>query len=713
MDESYHKELLDFVDFSIADHELVYDERGNPIDYRYLYVNKMFCDLMGIKQEEIMGKLAYEIFPKIEKTWLNIYHEVVQSGIPKHFTNYTEEVDRYFNIYAVKTGENRFLTSFRDLTSYVKSVDPSMQENLVSTMFVSTETAYFEFDLRNKQFDYSDRLPELVGLESITYQDYVDLFTIHIHPLDQARFQKQMDQLFDGTIDQMASQVRFQNQATKEYVWISYFAFVEERYRNFPIRIRGLVKDIDQEKHQEMQREQADRLFQETRKIANIATFYFHMQEQQFEPSRELDEFFGLESVIDLQQVRDIIHPDDLEDYDYSTNHIRNNPSGMTTNYRIIKNGDFRYVQSSIFAQKDEYGEVSEVFGILRDRTNEELAQQEISFMATHDLLTKLYNRNQFEKYSHQQEIDMDAALMIIDVDGLKLINDAFGHLEGDKLLISLADILRDIFHEEDVYRIGGDEFVIRIPQATTERVHALEKELKVRVSNFRIYGVGFDISSGYSYFREHDSFDETFRQAENIMYRRKLTNRKSRKSTALATILETLHERTEETEAHCQRVSNLAEDLLRSTGRKRDYEIEEIRLVADLHDIGKISISEQLLSKPGRLTEEEYEAIKYHSESGYKIISNIIDNEDIGIAILYHHERYDGRGYPHGLRGDEIPLYSRIISICDAYDAMTTDRVYHKARSKKQALKEIKDNAGTQFDPDLVNQFLTIIKKR
>ncbi len=711
MSKDYYINLLNNVDFAIAEHEIVYDALGNPIDYRYLYVNKAFCVNLNLKEEDIIGKTVYEVIPDIEFSWIERYYNVVSTGKSTNFVNYANTFDQYFSVYAYKSKENCFVTSFKNITSYVKVSTPEVKNEIISNVFSGGKTAYFEFDIKDKNFEYSDTLPEIIGMDIVTYQDYVDMFFMYTHPADKKRAEKAIAGMFKGDINEIALQVRFYNQQKSDYVWISCFAYIEKKYRNVPVLIKGLLKDIDIEKRQALELEHMNRMFRETRKVANITTFYFSFENNRFTPSKELDEFLGVESVQEISHVKKIVHPDDLELYDYSTREIENNPEGLVSNYRIIKDGEVRYIQSSVFGEHDEVGKIYAVFGILKDITELERSKSEIEYFANHDVLTGLYNRNNFETFNKTLSNKKDICILICDVDGLKLINDAFGHLEGDELLVHLANVLKDVGGSENVFRIGGDEFVVVIHNATEESPLIIEKQIKDEIKKFRMYGVGFDASIGYSFINENRTFEDTFRQAENLMYRRKLTERKSRKSTVLGTIMQTMHEKTEETEEHCHRVGTLAVELLRLSGKKRDYEVEEIKLVADLHDIGKISISDKILSKPNVLTDYEYEQIKYHSESGYKIISNIIDNEDIAIAVLYHHEKYDGTGYPHGLKGENIPLYSRIISICDAYDAMTSDRVYRDAFTKKQAIKEIKKNSGTQFDPDLVEKFLRIIK--
>lgn len=709
--KTYLNNLIDGVDFSIAEHEFIYDEEGKAINYKYLYANKAFCDGLDVKKEALIGKTVLDIFPNTEAYWIEKYYQIYNSRKPESFVNYAQEFERYFAVYAYKSGENRFVTSFKDITDFVEDNTISERKDIVDLAFRDAEgTAYFEFDLRKKTFEHSDNLPDIIGQENITFEKYERSFLKIVHPSDLRNVKALLKKFFNRETEEIASQIRIYNLAKKDYVWINFFAYVEQRIRNVPIKIKGLIKNIDIQKKQELELITMERLFKETRKVANIVTFYYSFPRRAFNRSKELEEFIGVKDFYQIEQFRKILHPDDLENYDYSTREIRNNPEGMISNYRIIKNGEIRHIQSSIFGEMSNTGEIIGVFGILKDITELEKSKEEVSFLANHDLLTGLYNRNNFEQRVRNNRNGANLLVFICDVDGLKLINDAFGHIEGDELLINLATILKEAAPEDEVYRIGGDEFVILKSNASEKDALALETDIKEGIRKFRLYGVGFGVSIGYSVSNDQNGFEDTFRTAENLMYHRKLTERKSRKSNALSTIMETMHEKTEETKEHCDRVADLAQKLLSSIGHKRQYELEEIKLIADVHDIGKISISDKIINKPAKLDEEEYLKMKYHSESGYKILSNIIENEEIAIAVLYHHERYDGRGYPHGLRGEEIPLYSRVISICDAYDAMTSDRPYRKALSKKATIKEIKKLSGIQFDPDLVDKFLKIV---
>jgi diguanylate cyclase (GGDEF)-like protein len=349
--------------------------------------------------------------------------------------------------------------------------------------------------------------------------------------------------------------------------------------------------------------------------------------------------------------------------------------------------------------------------GTIIDITESVLNQEKILYLATHDSLTTLYNRNHFEHYISSLKKDKPIGVMVCDIDGLKLINDAFGHADGDNLLKKFALTLKNICPNAFIARIGGDEFSIIELDTTHDEMELIERKINEAIDDFYVYGISFEVSLGYAIWDNNNSdFTDCFKSAENIMYRRKLTERFSRKSNALSTIMESLHEKTEETKDHCQRVGEYASLLLYEIGYRRNIDIEEIKFLSEVHDIGKIAISDIIINKPGSLTFEEYETMKYHAEAGYKIIRNITEKEDIAYGVLYHHERWDGTGYPHGLKEEQIPLYARIISITDAFDTMVRGRVYKPAMTTEAAFAELIKHAGTQFDPELVKTFVKIM---
>lgn len=710
MSTDTYKFILSKLQMSVAEHEMIFDKKGRPIDYKFVYVNEFFCESLGLKEEDVIGKTVLDILPNTEPFWIDTFGEVVLKQQPKQLIDHTVEFDRYFDVYAFPTSEKTFVASFTDVTNYVKHESAINDPDLINTFTISSKSAFFDFDMINNKLTFSENLESLLGVSDITIDKYLREFFRYIHPDDVRRVVKLNRDIAMGRKEEITVEIRFKNESLDDYIWINYFAYVSEKKKYLPIRIQGIIKDITDEKRIQREHEEHEELFKKARKIANITTLLYLTDVETFEYSEELSNFLGIEGQVTLSNFRKIVHKDDVYEFDSSTDYILEKRSGGAK-YRIHKNGEIRYIQSSLYAIRNEKGRAVKISGILRDVTEEELNRQKIEFLASRDLLTHIYNRNYFEQYTSKLTNET-IGIIICDIDGLKLINDAFGHLEGDQLLVNFADHLSQTFQNGTIARIGGDEFALLFDNASFDQLEQYERQIKEYTKDLFIYGISIDASIGFSVKQSSDAFSEAFIKAENIMYRRKLTGRSSRKSNSLNTIMQTIHEKTHETEEHCKRVGVYAADLLIHTGHKRTYEVDEIKLVALVHDIGKIAIDERILSKPSRLTDAEFNTIKSHCESGYKIVTNILSNDDIAMAVLYHHERYDGTGYPHGLTGKEIPLYSRIISICDAYDAMVSGRVYRAAIDKEEALQELISNKSTQFDPELVDLFVELMNK-
>lgn len=394
---------------------------------------------------------------------------------------------------------------------------------------------------------------------------------------------------------------------------------------------------------------------------------------------------------------------------------IMMNEKKSRRNEEIVTYPDGRevYLETLKTPYYDHNGQILGLIGVSRDITDRKKTEAEIIYLGQHDALTGLHNRSFYEK--ERKRLDhpdyLPLSLIIGDINGLKLINDAFGHGEGDKLLISIAKIMEDCAREQDVLvRTGGDEFVMLLPQTSYRQAGALVEKLKIACDEgYKLENelIITSISLGYATkTREHQLFEKTFKLAEESMYRKKLLEYKSFHSAIMDSIKTTLFEKSNETEEHAERMADLAKQLGRVLGLDQE-ELVSLELVATLHDIGKISIDSKLLKKNSPLTEAEWAEIKKHPEVGYRIAQTVPELRKISEYILCHHERWDGKGYPQGLKGEEIPLLARILAIVDAYDAMTQDRSYRRAMSQEDAIAELQCHAGSQFDPTLVAVFI------
>ena len=358
-------------------------------------------------------------------------------------------------------------------------------------------------------------------------------------------------------------------------------------------------------------------------------------------------------------------------------------------------------------------GELAGLIGISRDITDRKKKEEKIAYLSIHDMMTGLFSRMYFDTELYRLDAANELPYSVItgDINALKLTNDLFGHNEGDKLIMQTAALLKVSCGHGIVARTGGDEFSILLPKTGEEEVirqiaainHAFEEQkCQPREQNFFL-----SISLGYATkAREDQTIGEILKTAEEHMYRRKLLEHQSIRSTLLATIKELLFSKSNETMEHAERMARLARRMGAELSLG-ETDLVSLELMATLHDIGKIGISNSVLSKPGKLEEIEWTEIKRHPEIGYRIALTIPELQGIAGYILCHHERWDGTGYPQGLKGEEIPYISRIIAVVDAFDAMTQDRPYRKGMSGEAAANELILHAGEQFDPVIARLFV------
>ncbi len=351
----------------------------------------------------------------------------------------------------------------------------------------------------------------------------------------------------------------------------------------------------------------------------------------------------------------------------------------------------------------------------IEDITIEKHKQKEIEYLSYHDYLTDLYNRRYFVHSYHQFifEEQFPLGVMMIDINGLKIINDAFGHSHGDIAIKLVSNLLMHVFDSTDIVaRIGGDEFAILAPNTNSDQMQNYKNKAIDLVKKINIGNIEISLAIGYEVVEDayHD-IDELLSNAENFLYRHKITVGTSIRNHAIKAILNTLTDKYKDEKVHSQKVSQFCKAIGLALGVSKE-EADVLELAGMYHDIGKISIPDAILNKPGKLTKEEFEIIKSHTQVGYQILKAADQYSGLAEYALSHHERWDGKGYPKGLVGTEIPLYSRIINIADSFEAMTADRPYHTGMSIEDAILEIKRCSGSQFDPKIAGIFIDDVLK-
>ena len=347
---------------------------------------------------------------------------------------------------------------------------------------------------------------------------------------------------------------------------------------------------------------------------------------------------------------------------------------------------------------------------IITDITESKNREIEIEYLSYYDQLTGLYNRRYFEnavKKLDEKEC-FPVTLILTDVNGLKLTNDAFGHKIGDILLKTIADILKKECRKSDIVsRIGGDEFVILMPQTNADTANEIIKNINTALTKKKIENLILSISIGYAVRNDlSDDMNDVFKQAEDNMYRHKLSESSNMKMKTIKIIENSLFEKDNREMAHSNSVSSLCRKIASEMNFDK-AEIEQLALAGRLHDIGKVAIDKTILGKRKGLNNDEWNEIERHSEIGYRILSCVNEYSNIAEYVLEHHERWDGKGYPKGLKGEEISVQARIIAIADSYASMTSKRVYKTPLSAEKAIIELRKCSGKQFDPNITEIFI------
>ncbi|KUO64126.1 MAG: hypothetical protein APF84_08435 [Gracilibacter sp. BRH_c7a] len=381
-----------------------------------------------------------------------------------------------------------------------------------------------------------------------------------------------------------------------------------------------------------------------------------------------------------------------------------------------LYNSDQRHYDSWFFPIANEEEETDLVGIVALDITDRKNTEERLNYLSFHDPVTGLYNRTYYERELERLDFsddDYPVSVISLDADGLKIINDTLGHNMGDELLKNLADILTQSLRDSDILaRVGGDEFIIFLPRTDSEAAQKIVGRIRENIKQYNEENLilPLSISLGLETAdKPGENLEEVLKKADENMYNNKFFQKKNSQSQIISSFMASLEKRDYVSQGYAERLFKLFARVSQ-TSKLPSGTLKALALLAQVHDLGNVTIPDSILTKPVPLNEEEWNVVRLHPEKGSRIASISPNLVDITELIMKHHERWDGKGYPLGLKKEEIPIECRILAVVDSFDAMITERPYRKALSKLEAVKELKRCAGTQFDPKIVEFFIDIL---
>ncbi|MDI3531405.1 MAG: hypothetical protein PWP60_1254 [Candidatus Atribacteria bacterium] len=740
-------------------HEPIFNQEGRLVDFRVVYVNEAYEKMLGLKFAEIQGKTARELWPGMEEEWFKRHEKTVLTGIPQSFELYHSPTGRYFrcHIYRPWDTPERYCVVFDDITerklaeqreAYLKGMLLAIRNvnqlitqeddphwlikkaccRLVETMSMqSTLIALLDKNQEIIDFAFCDARKKRKRLHKRTVQEWmsghVDFLlaqksTLIVNPVLGVGETKLLGAEKNHSL--IAGKIAFKNRVYGILLTAVPTAYAQDE------ELLDLLNELLSDLGFAMHKIENQKALQEVQRQYQLLAdnmpgiVYLCLNDEAWTMvylNDHIEKITGYpkeEFLSGRLTYAELCHPEDLEPLRKIINEALKEHRPFHAIYRLrTRQGEYRFVEE-FGAGIWEKGELLYLEGFIQDITERRQYEERIHYLSFHDSLTGLYNRTFLEEEIKrlEEKREFPLGVLLFDINGLKLINDALGQREGNRMLQNLAQILRKTCPKEAlVGRWGGDEFMILLPRTREEKLLELAQQISLRCNQESQEKMPLSVSYGWSIKTSLEQpLNRVINQAVERMHRRKLTENRSARSAIIASLEQSLRETTQETQKHANRMARLASQIGRKLGLKED-ELTNLELLARLHDLGKIAIPPHILNKPGPLTPEEWEMVKKHPEVGYRIAQSSPDLLPVAEAILAHHERWDGTGYPRGLKDKQIPLLARILAVVDAYDVMIQGRPYKKAMQQEEAIQELKRCSGTQFDPQVVEVLVEILK--
>lgn len=413
----------------------------------------------------------------------------------------------------------------------------------------------------------------------------------------------------------------------------------------------------------------------------------------------------------------DLVHPQDRPLLRSQWNRECGSGASWVSAYRIQKkDGQVIHVEDHGSLLAGTSRQNGRILGTIKDITERKAYEERLEHLTMHDQLTGLYNRAFFEEEMQRLGAGRDFPITVIavDVDGLKLVNDTMGHVRGDELLQAGARALQRSLRASDILaRMGGDEFAALLPRTDEKMGEEIAQRICENVARHNEENPELPLSMAVATATaasDKTPLEEIYRQADALMCERKLSSRSDNYGEIIEVLMDALAEKDYIAQGHADRLAAWCQDAGEKLGLS-PHQLLNLARLARVHDLGKVDIPDSILFKKGPLTGADWKVLQQHATKGHHIARCIPELQSLAELVLRHHERWDGKGYPLGLKGEEIPLECRLFAIADAYDAMVSPRRHRQVRSREEARAELERCAGTQFDPYLVPVFLEVVE--
>jgi diguanylate cyclase (GGDEF)-like protein/PAS domain S-box-containing protein/putative nucleotidyltransferase with HDIG domain len=763
MNDKFYRHLVDELSIAISYNKILLDEKGIPYDYEIIEVNKAYEKLIKREKSDIVGRRITEILPEVRASqfdWIHFCGDVALNGGEKEMEHFYDPLGRWFKL-TVYSFEKYYFTS------YVLDITKEMSQlTEIEKLIDISEELILNTEHKNDYQKISDDFLKISGAKYAMFNLFDEdgkSFTMKAITGDKGIIQKAInilgykfeDKKWAYDIEhankiQLKTITRFNSlkELTGKIIPAPLTAMLEKSFNMGEVIVIKITmqnvmlgditlfmekgKNFDKDTLAEVYARQLgmfitrkraeDALFKEKRLIDSIfystpgMIYLYDDQSRLVRWNKKHEDITGY-SAEELSEMTllDWYKDDELSQKAVKEGISRAFKEGFGDAEADLQKKDGTTLPMYFTASPLNFEGKQYFTGIAIDITERRRREAEIYHLSYRDQLTGLYNRRFYEEELIRLDTERNLPLTLVmgDVNGLKLINDSFGHVIGDRFLKKVAEVMVKGCRADDIVaRLAGDEYVIILPKTDAFEAKQIIKRIKELSVKEKIDSIDISISFGYgTKYNVDENIEEIFKIAEDNMYKKKLFEGPNMRGKTINVIINSLYEKNKREELHSLQVSALCKSMGEALGLTEN-EIDSLKTAGLLHDIGKIAIDEDILNKPGKLTEEEHDELKRHSEIGYRMLNTVINMTEIAKYILHHHERWNGKGYPKGLKGDDIPYFSRIIAIANFYDDLTSEKVYEAALPKEIVIEKLLENAGSKFDPELVRVFVEKVYK-